>query len=319
MHPGFARGLLKVCPRVAALSIPQRKIQITQSNQLKFLSTVSSAKMNYLRCIPAAAIAATASVLPGSTTQASADISQNPQHLTAIVAQSDLLNRHAHGATLAFGSAVDATQSVQTLPEYVRISQYSLPEGHMDSFRKIDITRRFNGGKHFIGTLLRKPGGVEVHEQWLNPDTRELLVKVRLGESAVGHPGIVHGGATATILNNAFGMLFFSCNLGTGFTANLNIDYRAPLPAGTDVMAHLTVDGVHGSKVHMRAVFFNPDKGTVYAQARCLFIAKHVSSSAQAVGALQRYLRQGLASGAKVVKEAPNGARDAEEAAAAGR
>lgn len=278
--------------------------------------------MNMLYKFGVAPLAALLPVVASANFAASAEASHNPQYpavptatmgsKTAGLTQRSQLGKRAY-------SSAQSPAVVDPLPPYERLSKYSLPADYMDSFKKIDITRRFNGGKHFIGTLLRKPGGVEVHEQWLNPESRELLVQVRLGDSAVGHPGIVHGGATATILDNAFGMLFFSCNLGTGFTANLNLDYRAPLPAGTDVVAHLSVVGIQGSKVHMRAVLFDPATGTVHAQARCLFIAKHVASSAKAVGALQRYLSEGLASGAKVVTEAPGGAREAELAAAAGK
>jgi acyl-coenzyme A thioesterase PaaI-like protein len=250
---------------------------------------------------------------------------------TTAAVESERIPQQASTNSQCFGDALVETQGqiaarskeikveiVPPLPGYKRLRSYSLPEGHMDSFKKIDITRRFNRGKHFIGTLLRKPEGIEKHEQWLNPDTRELLVQVRLGEATVGHPGIVHGGATATILDNAFGMLFFCCDLGTGFTANLNIDYCAPLPAGTNVTAHLTVAGIQGSKVHMRGVYYNAETGVVYAQARCLFIAKHVPTSASAVGALQRYLREGLAAGTGTVPDAPNGAREQELAASRG-
>lgn len=278
--------------------------------------------MNFLHKLSVAPLAAVLPVFV-SAHYAAAEGAQKPQNSAAAPAIAlgypDAVFQRSTRGKNAFSSDQAAASVMEPLPAYERISKYSLPEEYMGSFKKIDITRRFNGGKHFIGTLLRKPGAVEVHEQWLNPDTRELLVQVRMGDCAVGHPGIVHGGATATILDNAFGMLFFSCNLGTGFTANLNIDYRAPLPAGTDVTAHLIVDGIRGSKVHMRAVLYNPQSGAVYAQARCLFIAKHVSSSAKAVGALQRYLSQGLASGAKVVSEAPGGARDTELASAAGK
>ena len=67
--------------------------------------------------------------------------------------------------------------------------------------------------------------------------------------AACGHPSIVHGGAIASVLDDTFGVLFFASRLGNGFTANLNVNYRKPLAAGTDVTVHVAVDRVEGRKV----------------------------------------------------------------------
>ncbi|KAI9312994.1 HotDog domain-containing protein [Zopfochytrium polystomum] len=70
-----------------------------------------------------------------------------------------------------------------------------------------------------------------------------------------GHAGIVHGGLIGALFDDFFGTLFL-LNAGgrySGFTANLTIDYRTPLPASTTVAIVVWLDGVQGRKVYLRA------------------------------------------------------------------
>ena len=42
----------------------------------------------------------------------------------------------------------------------------------------------------------------------------------------LSHHVLVHGGATAALFDNCFGVAFFAAQVGNGFTANLNVNYR---------------------------------------------------------------------------------------------
>lgn len=55
-----------------------------------------------------------------------------------------------------------------------------------------------------------------------------LVARILPGKFLVGHPGIVHGGFTAAVLDNLLGTLYFlGGSKKMGFTANLTINVRA--------------------------------------------------------------------------------------------
>ncbi|KAJ1335769.1 acyl-coenzyme A thioesterase THEM4 [Microdochium nivale] len=62
-----------------------------------------------------------------------------------------------------------------------------------------------------------------------NPATNEVVSIVYLGRSIAGWPGVVHGGAIATVLDETLGrcaVRLFPAR--TGVTANLELDYKQP-------------------------------------------------------------------------------------------
>jgi acyl-coenzyme A thioesterase PaaI-like protein len=105
-----------------------------------------------------------------------------------------------------------------------------------------------------------------------------------MGHSVCGHPEIIHGGALAAVFDDAFGALFVASRVGNGFTANLSVDYRRPVPAGTDLTLEASIDRVDVSRSGAKKVFFkgvlrSRDSDTVYSEATALFVVKHVPSS----------------------------------------
>ena len=111
--------------------------------------------------------------------------------------------------------------------------------------------------------------------------------------AACGHPHIVHGGAIASLLDDAFGSLFFACRIGNGFTANLNVDYRAPMPAGCDIRIETWVDRVEGRKVFLVGRVVDVNSATVYTEGRALFVMKAVPSSDKLMAAVQGGIHAG--------------------------
>ena len=97
-----------------------------------------------------------------------------------------------------------------------------------------------------------------------------------MGRRVCGHPGIVHGGVSALILDEMFGQAYwaaFASERGPGFTANLSVDYKAPAPAGRWLCCTVAVVSEEGRKVRLAATLSDePDAGgAVYATATCLF------------------------------------------------
>jgi acyl-coenzyme A thioesterase PaaI-like protein len=124
--------------------------------------------------------------------------------------------------------------------------------------------------------------GLELYDTYVGKGS--IVSEIRWGQRAGGHRGILHGGAIAASFDDAFGALFFSQGFGPGFTANLTIDYRRPVPVGTRLRIVATVDSVEGRKVWMLAKLVDSsdpsDDPTVFAEAKCLFIKPRVPKAA---------------------------------------
>lgn len=119
------------------------------------------------------------------------------------------------------------------------------------------------------------------------------MAKCRLGAQACGHPQIAHGGAIAALLDDVFGAAFFAAKLGVGFTANLSVQYRQPLPAGTEVVIRAEIDRVEESarsgakKVFLRgSVVSASDRSKVYSEGTALFIVKQLPVSTKLMAAV---------------------------------
>ncbi len=97
---------------------------------------------------------------------------------------------------------------------------------------------------------------------------------ITLDESMQGAPTLVHGGALAAILDEAMTISAFESHR-MGVTANLNVDYRAPIPVETTVTVTARVDRVEGKKTFVVSTITLPD-GIVAAEARGLFIFNQI-------------------------------------------
>jgi len=165
----------------------------------------------------------------------------------------------------------------------------------------LDLSR-FPLEHHLLHSALAGEDKLESYELELSTDKTSLRARVRFGSKACGHPRIVHGGALASILDDALGTLFLASGRN-GFTANLSVDYRKPLPAGTDVCVRASIDRVETSKsgshkVYLTSAVVNAeDPSFIYTQGTALFIAKPVPTSAQLAEHMRRGADGAVASG----------------------
>lgn len=101
------------------------------------------------------------------------------------------------------------------------------------------------------GTLLG-PQMIEVPPLTFNEKSAELPKMVQfsyLGQGLCGHPGIVHGGMLATMLDEGLARCCFSALPNkVGVTASLKIDYRQPCPGGSYVVFKAETTKVEGRK-----------------------------------------------------------------------
>ncbi|KAG0247226.1 hypothetical protein BG011_001837, partial [Mortierella polycephala] len=80
-------------------------------------------------------------------------------------------------------------------------------------------------------------------------DETQVLSVLHVGKALCGHPNITHGGLLATLLDEITALTAIPNLPGkTGFTANLNINYRHPCIADQFIVAHSEITSVEGRK-----------------------------------------------------------------------
>ncbi|RMD41721.1 hypothetical protein DV735_g3401, partial [Chaetothyriales sp. CBS 134920] len=99
------------------------------------------------------------------------------------------------------------------------------------------------------GTLAT-PGGLAVPPYYFNKlDGSEMVEIFYVGTDVSGHPGIVHGGFVATIIDEGLARCVFPALPNkVGVTANLKIDYRRPTMAGQFLVLRAKTTKVEGRK-----------------------------------------------------------------------
>jgi len=119
-------------------------------------------------------------------------------------------------------------------------------------------------------------------------DTEIVVADVRIGEKLNGHDGIVHGGIISLMLDDTFGWAYEAMCMNQGLfslyseeengdlpyvvTANLNVNYRAPLPAGSDVVIRVRHEKTDGRKIFYSARMESHDGSVLYSESTALFI-----------------------------------------------
>ena len=104
---------------------------------------------------------------------------------------------------------------------------------------------------------------------------------VQLGNQVNGHEGIVHGGIISLIFDDAMGwgyeaLLMSDPDLDADptkiVTANLSIDYRAPMMEDSRAVVRVYYVRSEGRKIYFRARLESHDGETLYAEATSLFV-----------------------------------------------
>ena len=104
---------------------------------------------------------------------------------------------------------------------------------------------------------LRRPDGELLSEVWFGPDSE-------------GAPGLVHGGAVLTVLDEAMGAACWIRGLPV-LTARLNAVFRRGVPLETPLTAETAVGRTRGRLSSMAGRLVGAD-GTLFAEAEGSFI-----------------------------------------------
>ncbi|HWH44456.1 MAG TPA: PaaI family thioesterase [Thermoleophilaceae bacterium] len=119
---------------------------------------------------------------------------------------------------------------------------------------------------HCMGCGPENPASTNLR---LRIDGDRVLGTVTFDRRQEGAPGIVHGGAVATVLDDTLGSALIIVRR-PAVTANLEIDFRAPALLGRELEVEGWCDRIEGRKVHLRGRLI--DGASVVAEARALFV-----------------------------------------------
>ncbi|KAG8805943.1 hypothetical protein FRC17_005258 [Serendipita sp. 399] len=121
--------------------------------------------------------------------------------------------------------------------------------------------------------LLQGPGRMAIPPLlFIRTDEKAITGVMHLGRSICGHDGIVHGGAIATLFDDAFfrtAVANFPARIGV--TAWIKVDYKAPTRADQFVVFKTQVDKVEGRKVFVSGQMEDVE-GNLLVKAEALFV-----------------------------------------------
>ena len=120
--------------------------------------------------------------------------------------------------------------------------------------------------EHGYHLQVRRDGG---------PDAQTVVAEHLFTVEQTGAPGIAHGGAVATVVDDVLGMLLYVVEQAA-VTRRLVVEYLRPVLVGTSYVVRAGVDRVDGRKLFFSCTGTGPD-GVVAFRAEGLFIVVDVS------------------------------------------
>ena len=106
--------------------------------------------------------------------------------------------------------------------------------------------------------------------EFLAAEDGSVVSLATVPEAFDGHPGYLHGGIIATLLDEAMSKAVRALGL-TAMTRQMEIDYRRPVPSGAPLRLEGRIIRGEGRKHWTEARILNA-KGIVLAEAKGLFI-----------------------------------------------
>ncbi|XP_049336898.1 acyl-coenzyme A thioesterase THEM4 isoform X4 [Astyanax mexicanus] len=151
----------------------------------------------------------------------------------------------------------------QKLPSYNR----TLKHGIVAAQRPKTIDPR---ARLFTRNVEEKGAAFE-YVVFMNDQERRCVCVFQSGHLLEGPPGYVHAGAVATMFSTVTTTL--SMLFGRVLTANLNLNFRSPVPLGSVSLIHSAVDKVEGRKIFVTCRMTSIDESKLYTDATALFLS----------------------------------------------
>lgn len=133
--------------------------------------------------------------------------------------------------------------------------------------------------RNFTAGTLLGPGRLTIPPfSWTENGGKSLITILHLGTDLCGHPGIVHGGLLATLLDEGLARCCFDAlPQKVAVTAKLEVNYKKPTPADTFVVLRAETKRVDGRKAwvegRIETLVDEGEEPTVLAEASGLFVS----------------------------------------------
>lgn len=144
------------------------------------------------------------------------------------------------------------------------------------TFKKMEIPVRGLLESHAIFGFLLKDDAIESYDIYKRPEGHEsenvAVAFVKFGNNLDGFPGMVHGGILSMVADDVLGFGNEVLGIRMAFTANLSVNYRAPVPAGKKVRVAVQFERREGRKLFWKVQMTSPDQKTLYVDGTSLYI-----------------------------------------------
>ncbi|XP_059194340.1 acyl-coenzyme A thioesterase THEM4 [Centropristis striata] len=156
----------------------------------------------------------------------------------------------------------------QRLPSYNRSLKYATGG--------IYLSKMIQSKARLFTRNIRETGAAFEYVCFVNSEEQKCVCILQAGHLLEGPPGHVHGGAIATMIDTVTGThaTFLS---GPVMTANLNINYRSPVPLGSTVVLESSLDKKEGRKTFITCKVTSSDGSKLHTETTALFLSVSVS------------------------------------------
>ncbi|XP_078683635.1 acyl-coenzyme A thioesterase THEM4-like isoform X1 [Branchiostoma floridae x Branchiostoma belcheri] len=107
---------------------------------------------------------------------------------------------------------------------------------------------------------------------FVNKREQRAVCVCQFGPYLEGPPGYAHGGAVATLLDAVMGICAIHVTESISMTANLNINYKNPIPLGSTALFHAKLDRQDDRKRYISAYVTSADGRIKLCEATGLFV-----------------------------------------------
>ncbi|KAJ8004981.1 hypothetical protein DPEC_G00141910 [Dallia pectoralis] len=119
---------------------------------------------------------------------------------------------------------------------------------------------------------IKEQGAAFEYVMFVNKEEQKCVCVFQAGHLLEGPPGMVHGGAIATMIDTVIGTHATYLS-GPVMTANLNINYCSPIPLGSTVLLTSSLDKEEGRKTFLSSQVTSTDGTKLHTEATGLFVS----------------------------------------------
>lgn len=123
-----------------------------------------------------------------------------------------------------------------------------------------NLNRCFGCGKD-------NPAGLHLEVTYVNDKPR---IEFIVGSNYCGYPGVMHGGAIATLFDEVMFHAIARLGIQT-VTTNITIDFKNPALEGHHLVSEARVENRNGKKIEVAAIITDSGTGKVIAEGRGKF------------------------------------------------